>query len=62
MTQRLLKRISIILINNYLCILPIVRNDQALMSAEGVKNNLIFCIKQTGNKTGTGIFNVSVLY
>ena len=44
------------LINNYLCILPIVRNDQTLMSAEGVKNKL------TGNKTGRGTFNVSVLY
>ena len=51
------------LINNYLCILPIVRNDQTLMSVEGVKNNSIFCIKQTGNKdTGTCTFNVSVLY
>ena len=31
------------------------------MSAEGVKNNSIFCIKQTGNKTGTGTLNVSVI-
>ena len=28
------------------------------MSTEGVKNNLIFCIKQTGDNTGTGTMSV----
>ena len=62
LTQRLLKRISIIMINNLTTsILPIVRNDQTLLSAEGVKNNLIFCIKQTGNNTGISTL-MSVCY
>ena len=52
-------RISVILINNYF---PMIRNDQTLLSAESVKTNLIFFIKQTGNNVGTGTFNVSVLF
>ena len=39
-----------------------IRNDQTLLSAESVKTNLIFFIKQTGNNVGTGTFNVSVLF
>ena len=35
---------------------------KTLLSTEGVKNNLIFRIKQTGNNTAIGTFDISVLY
>ena len=40
-------------------ILLIVRNDQTILSTEGVKSDLIFFIRQTGDNDCLHTFNVS---